>query len=105
MMGVSCSPPLPMPSPVPDLRPLFRSESIEAWPGRIHAVLQRGELPIIDTEATYYPPRYDIEFMLREMERNNVAQVCFAPFFPLESGSAPVSSCFVVHHNTHYTKL
>jgi hypothetical protein len=87
MMGVACSAPLPMPSPVPKPRPLSRRESIEAWRSRIHAILQRGELPIIDTEATYFPPKYDIEFILREMERNNVAQVCFAPFFPLDSAS------------------
>jgi hypothetical protein len=72
---------------VKDARPLSRAESITGWRQRIHAILARGRLPIIDTEATYNPARYDIEFIRSEMDRNDVAQIAFAPIFQSPGGA------------------
>jgi hypothetical protein len=77
---------MPAPTPVAEPRPLTREESIAAWRDRIHALLARRVLPIIDTEATY-SRFYDLQFILREMEANGVAQIAFAPIYQKAGGS------------------
>jgi hypothetical protein len=77
---------MPTPSPVAERRPLTREESIAAWRGRICAILARRVLPIIDTEATF-SWIYDLQFILREMEANGVAQIAFAPIYRFFGGS------------------
>ena len=79
--------PLPPPRPVANSRPLARSESIQAWRARLRAMLDRGTVPIIDTEATFVG-RIDIKFILREMDRHGVAQIAFAPIYSFVDGSA-----------------
>lgn len=67
-------------------RQLSRAESISGWRQRIRAILAQGRLPIIDTEATYNPKLYDIDFIRNEMDRNDVAQIAFAPIFQSPGG-------------------
>ncbi len=61
-----------------------REESIRAWNGRVRRILSQGRLPIIDTQATFWHT-VDIDFIVREMDKNDVAQVAFAPNFSLGS--------------------
>lgn len=56
-----------------------RAKAIAGWRGRIKGFLQRGVVPVIDTQATYHHS-IDVEFIVREMDANGVAQVAFAPF-------------------------
>lgn len=61
-----------------------REDSIRAWRGRIRKILAQGNLPIIDTQATFWHT-IDIDWIIREMNRNDVAQIAFAPNFSLGS--------------------
>lgn len=56
-----------------------RRQMIEAWRGRIKAILARGGLPIIDTQATYVAGKTGVERMLGFMDDLDVAQIAFAP--------------------------
>jgi hypothetical protein len=80
IVGFACAPSYQLPRPADPPRPLTRMESIEAWRRRIRAIRDRGKLPIIDTEATHHHS-IDIEFIIREMDLNGVAQMAFAPAF------------------------
>jgi hypothetical protein len=80
IVGFACAPSYQLPRPADPARPLTRKESIEAWRRRIWAIRERGKLPIIDTEATYYHT-IDMAFIIREMDLNGVAQMAFAPNF------------------------
>jgi hypothetical protein len=64
-----------------------RDASIHLWRERVRKILKQGKLPIIDTQATLWHT-IDIEFIVREMDTNNVAQVAFAPNFSLGSASS-----------------
>jgi hypothetical protein len=80
IVGFACAPSYQLPRPADPVRSLTRKESIEAWSRRIRAIRDRGKLPIIDTEATHHHS-IDIEFIIREMDLNGVAQMAFAPNF------------------------
>jgi len=67
--------------------PDFRARATNAWRGRIRSILAKGELPIIDTEVTYNTS-YDLDFILRNMDALNVAQICPAPAGQLGSGAS-----------------
>ncbi|MBI2296143.1 MAG: amidohydrolase family protein [Betaproteobacteria bacterium] len=56
-----------------------RERAIAGWRSRIEDFLGRGALPIVDTQATYHHS-IDVEFIVREMDANGIAQVAFAPF-------------------------
>ena len=55
-----------------------RAAVIAGWRRRIESFLQRGIVPIIDTEFTY-GPSIDLAFVAEEMDRAGVAQICLAP--------------------------
>lgn len=55
-----------------------RAAAIAGWRQRLESFLQRGILPIIDTEFTY-GRRIDLGFVTGEMDRAGVAQICLAP--------------------------
>lgn len=56
-----------------------QQESIAAWKRRIHAILQRGRLPIIDLQATYVERQTDVPRMIAHMNELDIAQIAFAP--------------------------
>ena len=85
IVGFACAPSYQLPRPADPARPLTRAESIETWRRRIRAIRDRGKLPIIDTEATHHYS-IDMEFIIREMDLNGIAQMAFAPSF--SEGSA-----------------
>jgi hypothetical protein len=58
---------------------LLRQEAIAAWKRRIHSILERGRLPIIDAEATYVDGATDVSRMIGLMNELDVAQIAFAP--------------------------
>lgn len=71
-----------------DDRPITaRQHSIRAWSGRIRRILGQGRIPIIDTQATFWHS-IDLDFIVREMDQNDVAQVAFAPNFSLGSATS-----------------
>jgi len=82
--GFACAPSYQLPRPADPPRPLTRKESIEAWQHRIRSILGRGKLPIIHTESTYWQTM-DIDYIISEMDRHDIAQICFAPGFHLGS--------------------
>jgi hypothetical protein len=55
-----------------------RAAAIAGWRRRIESFLQRGIVPIIDTEFTY-GPIIDLAVLAEEMDRAGVAQICLAP--------------------------
>lgn len=55
-----------------------RASAIAGWRRRIAAILRSGTVPIIDTEFTYNR-RIDLDFVIAQMDRHGVAQICFAP--------------------------
>jgi predicted TIM-barrel fold metal-dependent hydrolase len=57
---------------------LDRAQAIAGWRQRINQALSSGTIPIIDTEYTYNR-RVDMDFVVRQMDRHGVAQICFAP--------------------------
>jgi hypothetical protein len=67
--------------------PRTRERAIRAWSGRIRRILDQGRMPIIDTQATFWHT-IDIEFIVREMDRNDVAQIAFAPNYSLGSATS-----------------
>lgn len=64
-----------------------REESIRAWSERVRKIASRGRVPIIDTQATFWHT-IDIDFIVHEMDQNDVAQVAFAPNFSLGSATS-----------------
>ena len=59
---------------------LSAAQRIAGWAERARSLLQRGILPIIDTEATY-GGQIPTDSMVEQMDRHGVALVCFAPNF------------------------
>lgn len=55
-----------------------RASAVAGWRRRIQAILGNGTIPIIDTEFTYNR-RVDLDFVMAQMDRHGVAQICFAP--------------------------
>jgi len=55
-----------------------RSASIAAWRGRIRSILAAGQVPIIDTEATYIAGTTNVSKMIAYMKETHVAQIVFA---------------------------
>lgn len=59
----------------------FRQQAIAAWRRRILSILDRGRLPILDTQATYFEGKTNILRMLEHLNELDVAQIAFAPAF------------------------
>lgn len=59
----------------------FRQQAIAAWRRRILSILDRGRLPILDTQATYFEGKTNIARMLEHLNELDVAQIAFAPAF------------------------
>jgi hypothetical protein len=59
----------------------FRQQAIAAWRRRILSILNRGRLPILDTQATYFEGKTNIPRMLEHLNEFDVAQIAFAPAF------------------------
>lgn len=55
-----------------------RMRAIAGWRARIDAILRSGTVPVIDTEFTYNR-RINLDFVIQQMDRHGVAQICFAP--------------------------
>lgn len=63
----------------------LRQEAIAAWRRRILSILNRGRLPILDTQATYIEGRTNIPRMIEYMDELDIAQIAFAPAFSATS--------------------
>ncbi len=59
--------------------PTLRNEAIGAWRRRVHSILEKGRLPIIDLQATYIAGMTNVSRMIEYMDELNVAQIAFAP--------------------------
>lgn len=57
-----------------------RQASIAGWSRRIRAILDRGRLPIIDTQATYFESQTNVPLMIERMNELDIAQIAFATF-------------------------
>lgn len=72
-------------APITDVRSkATREQSLTVWRERIRSILEKGVVPIIDTEATYNRA-IDLGYIMDLMDRLGVAQVAFAPFAGLGS--------------------
>src|SRR3972149_8925122 len=72
-------------TPRTDVRPMAtREQSLPVWRERIRSILEKGVVPIIDTEATYNRAM-DLGYIMDQMDRLGVAQVAFAPHARLGS--------------------
>ena len=72
-------------TPRTDVRPMAtREQSLTVWRERIRSILEKGVVPIIDTEATYNRA-IDLGYIMDQMDRLGVAQVAFAPHARLGS--------------------
>jgi hypothetical protein len=56
-----------------------RNIKLEAWRKRITTILNKGGLPIIDTQATYVESATQVDQMISWMDELDVAQIAFAP--------------------------
>ena len=56
----------------------FRDTAIAGWKRRIHAILNRNRLPIIDMQATYIPGTTNVRLMVGFMDELDIAQIAFA---------------------------
>lgn len=65
-----------------------RQQMIEAWRARVKAILARGRLPIIDTQATYIADKTNVERMVGFMNELDVAQIAFAPAYDITAASS-----------------
>lgn len=73
----------------------LRQEAIAAWRRRILSILNRGRLPILDTQATYFEGRTNIPRVVEYMNELDVAQIAFAP--ALSATSAPSLELYRSH--------
>lgn len=64
-----------------------RQQLIETWRTRVKAILARGGLPIIDSQATYVAGKTRIGVLVELMKELDVAQIAFAPANDLTAGS------------------
>lgn len=74
MLGVAVA----LGAPAVGAATLDRGRAIAGWRRRLQLILERGIIPIIDTEFTYNL-RVDLDFIIEEMNANGVAQICMAP--------------------------
>jgi predicted TIM-barrel fold metal-dependent hydrolase len=57
-----------------------RATAIAGWRRRIDSFLQRGIVPIIDTEFTFNRNiERSLDFVMAEMDKGGIAQICLAP--------------------------
>lgn len=61
-------------------------DRIARWRERLRSISRQGVLPIIDTQATY-GPNIPIDHMVKRMDENGVALICFAPGKTRRQGS------------------
>lgn len=83
------------------VKTLSRDDRIGKWRGRVQSFLERGVLPIIDTQATYGPD-IPTDYMMQEMDKNGAALVCFAPKFRDPKRGSSLSLQLATEHPHHF---